>query len=214
MTNPVTFEKRGRIGLLRIDNPPVNALSSETVAGLIQVLDAFEADSSLEALLVHCDGRTFVAGGDITTFDAPDFSASAYNNLLARIENLTRPVVAVLHGTALGGGLELALACHYRIAIAGTRVGLPEVKLGLVPGSLGTQRLPRLVGAPLSLDLMLSGRLIDVNRALESGIVDSICEGDPLAAGLAYVASLVTNKAPPRRTSELSVSLEGTPRLL
>jgi 3-hydroxyacyl-CoA dehydrogenase len=209
MTNPVTFEKRGRIGLLRINNPPVNALSLQTVAGMAQALGEFEADFSLDALLVHCEGRTFVSGGDITSFDAPDFSASAFNTLLARIEGSTRPVVAALHGTALGGGLELALACHYRVAVAGTRVGLPEVKLGLLPGSLGTQRLPRLAGVPLSLDLILSGRMLNVDQALAAGIVDAVNEGDPLSAGLAYAQSLVANKAPSRRTSELPVSLAG-----
>lgn len=211
MMNTVTLERRGRIGLLRIDNPPVNALSPDTIAGLTQALDAFEADSTLEALLIHCDGRTFIAGGDITSFDAPDFSAATYNNLLARIERSTRPTVATLHGAALGGGLELALACHYRIAVPGTRVGFPEVKLGLVPGSLGTQRLPRLAGVPLSLDLMLTGRLLDVDHALEAGIVDAVSEGDPLSVGLIYAESLVTSKEPPRRTSELSVSMGGVP---
>ena len=103
MTNPVTFERRGRIGLLRIHNPPVNALSPQAVAGLVQGFAAFEADASLEALLVHCDGRTFVAGGDIASFDAPDFSTAPFNTLIARIERSPRPVVAALHGTVLGG---------------------------------------------------------------------------------------------------------------
>ena len=209
MTNPVTLERRGRIGLLRIDNPPVNALSPATVAGLVAAFDAFEAEPSLDALLVHCDGRTFVAGGDITSFDAPDFSAAAYNNLLARIERSKRPVVAALHGTALGGGLELALACHYRVAVAGTHVGFPEVKIGLLPGSLGTQRLPRLAGVSLALDLMLSGRMLDAGRALEAGIVDAVRVGDPLNIGLTYAESLVADKASPRRASELSASMEG-----
>ena len=209
MTNPVTFERRGRIGLLRIDNPPVNALSPATVAGLAEALAAFDADPSLGALLVHCDGRTFVAGGDITSFDAPDFSAASYNSLLARLERSARPVVAALHGTVLGGGLELALACHYRVAVPGTRVGFPEVKLGLLPGSLGTQRLPRLAGVALSLDLILSGRMLDAARALEAGIVDAVREGDPLSVGLAYAESLLADQAGPRRASERPVPSEG-----
>jgi 3-hydroxyacyl-CoA dehydrogenase len=209
MTNPVTFQRRGRIGLLRIDNPPVNALSSATVGGLIEGLAAFEADTSLAALLVHCDGRTFVAGGDITSFDAPDFSAAPYNTFLARLERSARPVVAVLHGTVLGGGLELALACHYRVAVPDTRFALPEVKLGLLPGSLGTQRLPRLAGVALSLDMMLSGRSLDAAAALEAGIIDAVHEGDPLVVGLAYAESLLVVTAEPRRTSERPVASQG-----
>ena len=116
--------------------------------------------------MLYCAGRTFVAGGDIARFELPDFSASPYNALLGRIEASRRPVVAALHGTVLGGGLELAMACHYRVAQPATRLGLPEVKLGLLPGSLGTQRLPRLVGAPLALDMILSGRMITAQQAL------------------------------------------------
>jgi len=209
MTNPVTFERRGRIGLLRIDNPPVNALSPEVVAGVVQGFAAFEADGSLDALLVHCDGRTFVAGGDIATFDAPDFSTVPINTFLARIEQSRRPVVAVLHGTVLGAGLELAMACHYRVAVPGTRVGQPEVKLGLTPGSLGTQRLPRLAGVPLALDLILSGRMLAIDRALEAGIVDAVRDGAPLDVGLAYAQSLLDARSAPRRTSELKVASEG-----
>jgi 3-hydroxyacyl-CoA dehydrogenase len=211
MTNPVMLERRGRIGVLRINNPPVNALSPATIAGLVNAFDAFEADSSLAALLVHCDGRTFVAGADITWFDAPDFNATAYNHVLARIEGSQRPVVAALHGTALGGGLELALACHYRVAVSGTRIGFPEVKLGLLPGSLGTQRLPRLAGVPLALDLIVSGRMLDAGGALEAGIVDAVREGEPLEVGLAYAESQAADTAPPRRTSELSVTSKGMP---
>ena len=129
MPMPVVLERRDAIGVLRINNPPVNAISGAVVAGLRQAFDQFEADPSLAALVVHCDGRTFVAGGDIASFDDPDFSAAPYNALLARLEHSARPVVATLHGTALGGGLELALACHYRVAAPGTHVGLPEVKL-------------------------------------------------------------------------------------
>jgi len=206
MTNPVTFERRGRIGVLRIDNPPVNALSPQAVAGLVQGFAAFEADASLAALLVHCDGRTFVASGDTASFDAPDFSTEPFNTLLAHIEGSARPVVAALHGTALGGGLELAMACHGRVAVPGTRVGLPEVKLGLIPGSLGTQRLPRLAGVPLALDLILSGRLLAVEQALEGGIVDAVREGAPLDVGLAYAEWLLAARIAPRRTSELAAS--------
>ncbi|MBC7395619.1 MAG: enoyl-CoA hydratase/isomerase family protein, partial [Variovorax sp.] len=176
----VSLVRHGDIAVLRIANPPVNALSSEVVAGLAAAVDAFEADRSYAALLVHCEGRTFVAGGDITSFDDPNFSAALYNGTLGRIEALDRPVAAALHGTVLGGGLELALACHYRVAVPATKLGLPEVKLGILPGSLGTQRLPRAAGIGLALDLISSGRSIDTATALKAGIVDEVHEGNPL----------------------------------
>src|SRR5450759_321424 len=115
MSSPVTLERRGAIGVLRINNPPVNALNPEVVYGLKALIEQFEADQNLKALVICADGRTFVAGGDITQFSKPDFEATTFNGTLARIENSNRPVVAVLHGTVLGGGLELAMACHYRI---------------------------------------------------------------------------------------------------
>ena len=197
--SPVSFERHGAIGVLRVANPPVNALSPVTVTGLIAGLAAFEADASLLALVVHAEGRTFVAGGDIASFDLPDFSAAPYNSFLARLEAGHRPVVALLHGTPLGGGLELAMACHHRLALASTRLGLPEVKLGLIPGSLGTQRLPRLVGAALALDLMQSGRMISAPDALAAGLVDALIEPAPAAsvdegllqAGLAAVRAML-----------------------
>ncbi len=205
MTSSVLFSTQDRIGLLCIDNPPVNALSAQTVAALVDGFDRFGAAPELDALVIHCAGRTFVAGGDITSFDLPDFSAEPYNRLLGRIEASRRPVVAALHGTVLGGGLELAMACHHRVAQPGTRLGQPEVKLGLLPGSLGTQRLPRLVGAPLALDLILSGRMIDAQQALAAGLVDALMERDPRAAGLEAARALLAAGQPPRRASSLPV---------
>ncbi len=206
MTSPVTFSRQGRIGLICIDNPPVNAISAAVVAALVDAFGQFEAAADLDALVIHCAGRTFVAGGDIASFELPDFSAKPYNALLARIEASRRPVVAALHGTVLGGGLELALACHRRVAQAATRLGLPEVKLGLLPGSLGTQRLPRLVGAPLALDLILSGRMIGAQQALAAGLVDELKDGEPREAGLAAAQALLKAGTPVRRTSALTVT--------
>jgi 3-hydroxyacyl-CoA dehydrogenase len=211
VTKTVYLQRHGGIAVLLIANPPVNALSAEVIAGLAAALDAFEADRSYAALLVHCEGRTFVAGGDITTFDDPKFSTSLYNSTLRRLEALDRPVAAVLHGSVLGGGMELALACHYRVAIPRTQFGMPEVKLGILPGSLGTQRLPRLIGIALALDLIASGRMIDSGAALKAGIIDEVTEGVPLDVGLNFTKVLVAGLAVPRRLSAQTVSPDSVP---
>ena len=203
--SPVSLQTRGRIGVLVVDNPPVNAISPNVVSGLIAALDAFERDSSLQALVLHCEGRTWVAGGDIGAFDDPAFTAGPLNGFLARLEAQTRPVVAALHGTALGGGLELAMAAHWRVADRGTRVGLPEVKLGLLPGSLGTQRLPRLAGVERALAMITSGTMVGAVEAMAAGIVDEISDAAPLEAALSRAQALVASGAPLRRASELGV---------
>ncbi|MCX7252016.1 MAG: 3-hydroxyacyl-CoA dehydrogenase NAD-binding domain-containing protein [Burkholderiales bacterium] len=202
---PVTFGREGRIGLILIDNPPVNAISGAVIAGLTEALNRFEAADDLDVLVLYCAGRTFVAGADIAIFEDPGFSAQPFNTLLARIESQSRPVVAALHGTVLGGGLELAMACHHRVARPGTRLGLPEVKIGLIPGSLGTQRLPRLVGADLALEMITNGRMIDAAKALQSGLIDVITDGEPRAIGLEALTALLALGASPRRTSQLGV---------
>jgi len=201
----VTLERRGEVALLRIDNPPVNAISPDVVLGLEQALAAFECDDAARALVVGCAGRTFVAGGDIAAFDRPDFSAAPFNRVLSRLEAQDRPVVAALHGTVLGGGLELALACHWRVALHGTQFGFPEVKLGLLPGSLGTQRLPRLVGVRRALDLITTGRSIPADAALASGIVDKIVEESLEEAAIAYLHELLARDVVPRRLSARTV---------
>lgn len=210
-TTPVTLKTEGAIGVLVIQNPPVNALSPATVQGLIEGLAAFEARPELQALVLHCEGRTFVAGGDIAAFEDPTFSAAPYNQFLGRLEASRRPVVAALHGTALGGGLELAMACHWRVAAPTTRVGLPEVKLGLIPGSLGTQRLPRLAGAQRALDMMLSGRMVGAAEAQAAGIIDEISDAPPLQAALARAQALAQAGGTPRRTSALTVDPASLP---
>ena len=211
MSLPVTFERHGRIGVIRIDNPPVNAIGPAVIAGVAAALDVFEADRTLAALVVHGAGSTFVAGGDIAAFELPDFTTATFNGLLARLERQDRPVVAALHGTPLGGGLELALACHYRVAHPKTRVGVPEVLLGLLPGSLGTQRLPRVAGVELALDMMLTGRQVAAAAALKAGIIDEIVEGDPLQAGLAAAERMVAAGTAPRRTGDIVIDPASVP---
>jgi enoyl-CoA hydratase/carnithine racemase len=185
------------LGILRIDNPPVNALSPETTADIFAAFAAFEADPSLAALIVECAGRTFVAGGDIAAFENKDFSAAPFNQFLARLEASPRPIIAALFGTVLGGGLELAMACHIRFAHPATQLGMPEVTLGLLPGSLGTQRLPRLVGLALAAKMISDGKPIGAAQARDAGLVDALAD-DPAVAARAAARSAV-----PRRASAL-----------
>jgi 3-hydroxyacyl-CoA dehydrogenase len=206
MSSLVHFEREGRIGLIKIDNPPVNAISSAVTSGLADALKCFEMSDDLDALVLYCAGRTWVAGGDIGAFDDPAFSAKPFNTFLARLEAQHRPVVAALHGTVLGGGLELALACHHRTARPGTRLGMPEVKIGLIPGSLGTQRLPRLIGADVALDLITSGRMIGADDACRIGLLDIVVDGESRSAGIAAAKRILDAGQLLRRTSELKAA--------
>ena len=206
MTSPITFSRDGRIGLVEIHNPPVNALSIPVVDGLASALEQFEATPDLDALVLYGRGRTWVAGADITALEQPGFPTARFNTFLARLEAQARPVVVALHGTVLGGGLELAMACHHRVAQPQTRLGLPEVKIGIIPGSLGTQRLPRLAGAELALELISSGRMIGAAQAASAGLVDAIAEGEPRAIGLAAARAVLAAGAPLRRASTLTAA--------
>ena len=207
MSQIVTLERRGDIEIITIDNPPVNVFSHAVRAAL---LDAFvEADASVSrAIVLCCAGRTYVAGADITEFGKPP-KEPLLPDLLNRIENCSKPVIAALHGTALGGGLESAIASHYRIAVPDARLGFPEVLLGLLPGAGGTQRVPRLMGVEAALDFMIAGKAIGADTALESGLIDRIAEGNLLDAALAYAQELVDNGTAPRCSSKLPVDLDG-----
>jgi 3-hydroxyacyl-CoA dehydrogenase len=211
MDSVVTLKRSGDVAILCIDNPPVNAISPAVVTGLEWAVGAFEQDASVRALVIICAGRTFVAGGDIAAFDDPSFSGAAFNKLLARIEAQERPVVAALHGTVLGGGLELALACHWRVAMDGTQFGFPEVKLGLLPGSLGTQRLPRLVGVGLALDLIATGRSMPLKAALEASLIDQVVDEPLEEAVIAYMRDLLERRPGIRRLSSLSIPANSVP---
>ena len=209
-SNPVSLSLHDDVAVVTIDNPPVNAISPAVTRALAAALDQFEAMPQLKALVLACAGRTWVAGGDIQAFEDPAFSAEPLNRTLARVEAQSRPVVAALHGTVLGGGLELAMACHHRVAVQGTRFGMPEVRIGLIPGSLGTQRLPRLVGVERALDLIMGGHMIDTRQASEAGLIDAVVEGsgpdDLLRAALAAASRLASAAAGDvRRTSTLAV---------
>ena len=202
----VSYELNENIGVIRINNPPVNALSHELRAAIQNAVNAAQADES-KALLLICEGRTFIAGADISEFGKPP-REPWLPAMLDTIEQSAKIVVAAIHGTALGGGLETALASHYRCAIPSAKIGLPEVTLGLLPGAGGTQRLPRLSGAKAALDIMTSGKPISAAQGADLGVIDRIIDGDLETGALAYTKELIDGNAPLRRASELSVDAE------
>jgi len=197
----VDLRRDGEIAIVTSDNPPVNALKHEVRAGLAEVLRQIRDEAAIKALVVACAGRTFFAGADITEFGKPP-QAPGLGEVIAAIEAMPKPVVAALHGTALGGGFELALACHFRVAVAAARVGLPEVKLGLLPGAGGTQRLPRLIGPEKALKMIVTGDPITAGEALADGIIDDVVEGDPIEGAIGFARRVVAEGQPLRRVRD------------
>lgn len=202
--NPVSYDRDGDIAVITVDNPPVNALSAAVRAGLADAAVRLAADAGARAAVLCCAGRSFIAGADISEFGKPPVPP-ALPDVIGAIERCGKPVIAALHGTVLGGGLEVALGCHARVAVPGTRLGLPEVTLGLLPGAGGTQRLPRLTGLAAAIELITSGRQIDAAEALRLGVIDAVADPatDPRAAGLAEARRLLDKGAPLRVTAEL-----------
>jgi 3-hydroxyacyl-CoA dehydrogenase len=197
MNASVDLRRDGEIAVVTVDNPPVNALKHEVRAGLVEGLRRTRDDATVEAVIIACAGRTFFAGADITEFGKPP-QAPGLGEVIAAIEAMPKPVVAALHGTALGGGFELALACHFRVAVAGARVGLPEVKLGLLPGAGGTQRLPRLIGPEKALKMIVTGDPIEAREAFADGVIEEIVDGDLTDGAIAFVRRIVADRRPLR----------------
>jgi len=193
----VKLERHDEVGIVTVNSPPVNALSAAVRGGILECVKAAIADPAIKGIVLTCAGRTFIAGADITEFGKPP-KPPALNDVLSEIENSPKPVVAAIHGTALGGGLEVALACHYRVAVKEAKLGLPEVKLGLLPGAGGTQRLPRAVGPELAVKMIVGGDPIGAAEALKNGLIEEIVEG-PASGGEAFVRKLLAEKRPLRR---------------
>jgi 3-hydroxyacyl-CoA dehydrogenase len=199
---PVTSRLLGKVLLVSVDNPPVNALGVDVRRGLVSAIDAAQSDNAVAAVLIVGAGRNFIAGADIREFGKPPLPP-ALPEVCNHMEACSKPVIAALHGAALGGGLEVALAAHYRLAVKGVKLGLPEVQLGLMPGAGGTQRAPRLIGVGPALELMLSGRHVGAEEALALGLVDRLGRSDDtLAEGLAYAQELLAAGAAVRRTRD------------
>ena len=207
MQEIVTFSKEGNIGLIVVNNPPVNALSQAVRQGIKTGVEKGIADKDILAMIIICEGRTFIAGADIREFGKP-MMEPFLPAIVQYIEDSPKPMIAAIHGTALGGGLEIALGCHFRIAAPTAKVGLPEVKLGILPGAGGTQRLPRLVGPQAALDMIVSGNPIAAQKAQTIGIIDEIADGDLKAAALTFAKKVISEKRPIKKISSLAAKVD------
>ena len=206
-SEPIRFEVEDSVGVVLIDNPPVNALSGAVRSGLKTVLEKAWADVNTKAIVILCAGRTFVAGADIREFGKPR-PGPRLKEYQYLFEEAKKPIVAAMHGTALGGGLELALLCHYRIALRETKLGLVEVKIGGLPGGGGTQRLPRLIGVERALEMITSGEQVDGTAALAMGLIDAIVESPLRSNAIKYARELVALQAPLKRIRDLTNQLD------
>ena len=211
-----TLSLEGEVAVITIDSPPVNALSQAVRAGIYDNVSKAIAEPAVKAVVLICAGRTFIAGADITELGKPR-SGPGLTETQDAMENSPKPVIAAIHGTALGGGLETALACHYRVAVPSAKCGLPEVKLGLLPGAGGTQRLPRIVGAEKALELLTSGEHVPAKTCLEWGLIDEIVpEGELRAGAIAFARKILAEKRPLKRvrdSDEKMIAARGHPEI-
>jgi len=207
MENLVNLTTQDGVAVITINNPPVNALSPGVPEGLVAALDAAQKDASVRAVVIIGGGRTFIAGADIKELELAASGRGSgppeFHGILKSIEDCAKPVVMAIHGTALGGGNEVAMAGHYRVAVADAQIGQPEVNLGIIPGAEGTQRLPRLVGVQAAVDLCVSGKPIRAPEALKLGLIDRVMEGDLLTGAIAFAREIADQGGHPRKTREL-----------
>lgn len=204
MSSVVSYEVINNVGVIKVNNPPVNALSQAVREGILNAVQAAQKDDS-EAVVLMCEGRTFIAGADITEFGKPPMEPSL-PAVLTALENSSKLVIAAIHGTALGGGFETALACHYRCAVPSAKVGLPEVKLGLLPGAGGTQRVPRIAGVKAALEMITSGNPVAAAQASDMGLIDEVLAGQDLQAeAIAYARELVESGALHNRVRDITI---------
>jgi 3-hydroxyacyl-CoA dehydrogenase len=204
MNEAVSVSVSDGIAVVMVDRPPVNAIDQAVRKGLQRAFSELRSQSNVKAIVLGCAGRTFIAGADIKEFDT-GIGEPAYHDVFRLIEDSAVPVVAAIHGTALGAGTEISLACHYRVAEAGARLGLPELSLGIIPGAGGTQRMPRLIPLDVAADMMLAGKPMPAGQAKELGLIDSIVKGDVIKGTVAYARKLVAQGKGPRKTREQPV---------
>ena len=216
MSEIISFQNLSGIAVITVNNPPVNSLSPGVPEGIKTAVENANSDTDIQAIVLIGGGRTFIAGADIKQFSkivsGEIDRGDGLHPLLQTIEDSAKPVVCAIHGTALGGGLEIAQACHYRVAVASAKVGQPEVKLGIIPGAAGTQRLPRLIGVLQAAEICATGRMVAAREALELGILDQIIDGDLLEGANAFAKEKVASGESPRKTSALSDKL-GDPQV-
>ena len=212
MTGTVNYEQRGAVGVVTVNNPPVNALSHSVRAGISEALSVSASDQT-RATVLYCEGRTFIAGADITEFGKPP-QAPSLPDLLEQLDNHPKLTVAAIHGTALGGGFEVALTCNYRVALSSAKVGLPEVKLGLLPGAGGTQRTPRVAGLAAAVELLTSGNPVPAPQAKTQQLIDRVVDDGLLAAAIKYAEELEAQDAPLRRASAMTLDIADDDRQL
>ena len=212
MTGTVNYEQRGAVGVVTVNNPPVNALSHSVRAGISEALSVSASDQT-RATVLYCEGRTFIAGADITEFGKPP-QAPSLPDLLEQLDNHPKLTVAAIHGTALGGGFEVALTCNYRVALSSAKVGLPEVKLGLLPGAGGTQRTPRVAGLAAAVELITSGNPVPAPQAKTLQLIDRVVDDGLLAAAIKYAEELEAQDAPLRRASAMTLDIADDDRQL
>src|ERR1700688_79361 len=211
MSDLVQLTKQNDIAVITINNPPVNALSPGVPEGISEALDQIEKDDTVKAAVLIGGGRTFVAAADIKELrkmTAGKQRGAGLLPLLLKIEDSTKPIIIAIHGTAFGGGLELAMAAHYRVALSSAQVGQPEVKLGIIPGAAGTQRLPRLAGVAQAVEMCATGNPLKAEEALKFGIIDEIIDGDLLTGAVAFAREVAGKAAP--RTRERNGKLGNT----
>src|ERR1700730_3512773 len=203
MSDLVTFSNQDGIGVITINNPPVNALSPGVPEGILAAVQRAQSDDAVKGLVLIGAGRTFIAGADIREFGKITSGERKDKLNLAELilvmEDSSKPLICAIHGTAFGGGLEVAMGAHYRVAVASAQVGQPEVKLGLIPGAAGTQRLPRLAGVAKAVEMCAFGEPVKADEALKFGIIDRIMEGDLLAGAIAFAREVVSKPVPKTR---------------
>jgi len=207
ITDAVSLEKEGEIGMLWIDNPPVNALGHPVRKGMADGIDMAEKDEAIKAVVIICKGRTFCAGADIREFGKPPVEPHL-PDVLNKFDACSKPIIAAVHGTAFGGGLETALSSHFRVAVPSAQFGVPEVKLGLLPGAGGTQRLPRLIGPEKALPMIATGDPISARTALEYGLIDEIIEDDLTQGAIAFAKTVLAENRPLVRVSAMTEKIE------
>jgi 3-hydroxyacyl-CoA dehydrogenase len=207
ITEVVNLEKQGEIALIKINNPPVNALGFLVRKGIVDGLAAAIKDDEVKGIVIICEGRTYIAGADISEFGKP-IKEPWLNIVLDDIENSPKPITAAIHGTALGGGLEVAMACHFRIAVESAKFGQPEVKIGLIPGAAGTQRLPRIVGVEKALKMIAIGNPIGSKEALTDGLIDEIIAGDLQAGAVKFAEKVLAEGKPLNKVSEMNEKVD------